>query len=173
MRINNISNKTIPTSVKIVLPKKSGGYINITLPTNHSVYGEIMDNNTSLRIYKQKGLIEIIEESKPENLEYYKVYNNSDINSTKIPDSVKKEISESIKRIQSNEEEEIFQEEEIQLDEFAEEIHISKSTQDDSFAETGLIEIEIIVPEHAIKNKGGRPKGAKNKPKKRIRTYKK
>jgi hypothetical protein len=28
------------------------------------------------------------------------------------------------------------------------------------------LEIEIIVPEDALKNKGGRPKGSKNKPKK-------
>ena len=153
MRIKNVTHNNgnpNPTNVKITLPRIGGGYEQIDLPPDHSVYGEIMDNNSSLRIYIQKRFIEIVDgEEKPDNIEYYIPYRNDAIE--EVYEIVQNDIDNYIK------------------DEINEEAEETEELKEVSLP----IEVEILVPESSIKNKGGRPKGAKNKPKRGPKKKKK
>jgi len=128
---------------------------NITLKPGEFLFVEELGNNSSLRIFEKKQLIQIINEDKPNHLSFLKAYNNSDL--------LKDDYSE----VKDNHEEvrnEIINDSNIPK-KLREKITLSKESQKKEELnedKQDLISIEIKVPEEAIKNKGGRPKGSKN-----------
>jgi hypothetical protein len=166
MKIVNVSDKKkniIRQTVNVVLTTKGGTKRNIKLEPGHFVYGEKMDNNMPLRIFQQKGIVEIIEEDKPENVEYYVSYGQN----TNIFKQAKDAIINKVAKVFVKEEDltEISDAHNIDKEELLEDIKEAVKSSPESNDEE--IEVEVIVPEESLpkKNKGGRPKGSKNKPK--------
>jgi hypothetical protein len=151
MKVTNITNETgsIPQDVRLPFLKKDGSNINLTLKSGEYIYIEHKGNNSILRLYEKKRILKITQEDLPKNYSYYKVYNN-----ISIVEKVKKTLKTVVKIF--TKEEDVSAIEEIHDNSLKEELNVDKP-----------IEVEVIVPEDSveIKNKGGRPKGSKNKPK--------
>ena len=109
MKIHNISNKSNnPISANIHLRNSKGIDNPITLNPGEIVYGEVSMLNNNLRIYMKKGILSIVEnETKPDSLEFYKIYDSSkDISSKsdnkkdstpEVKIEVKVEVNEEVK----------------------------------------------------------------------------
>jgi hypothetical protein len=159
MKVTNITNETGSISQDVRLPflRKDGSNINLTLKSGEYTYIEHKGNNSILRLYEKKRILKITQEDLPENYSYYKVYNN-----ISIVEKVKKTLKTVVKIF--TKEEDVSAIEEIHDISLKEEL---TSTLAEESSADEPIEVEIIVPEDSveIKNKGGRPKGSKNKSK--------
>ena len=177
MKIKNISNKKrglVPTSVEIVLTTKGGTKRNLKLEPGNYVYCERLDNNMPIRLFQQKGILEISEEEKTENFEYYTIYQEET--------SIVKQFIEKVVNVFSREEDFSSEEEgslnnenlnDENLEIFVEIEETKLVIEPEVEQEPESIEVEVIVPEDSLKNKGGRPKGSKNKTKKKKAKTKK
>jgi hypothetical protein len=166
MKIKNITKDT-NHSQEIVIPIliRGGEGINVTLKPGDFVFVEELNNNMTVRVYQQKQFLDITFDDKSENYDFYKVYEkeHSEISFT---DEQKRELISNSKVV-LDDISSIFSEEEI------EELIFEGTTKEELFIveeekaiENSEIEVEIVVPEGSIINKGGRPLGVKNKPKK-------
>ena len=171
MKIKNITKDT-NHSQEIVIPIliRGGEGINVTLKAGDIVFVEELNHNRTVRVYQQKQFLDITFDEKPENYDFYKVYEkeHSEISFT---DEQKRELI-SISKVVLDDINSIFSEEELSEEEI-EEIILEGTTKEELFIveeekviENSEIEVEIVVPEGSIINKGGRPLGVKNKPKK-------
>lgn len=191
MKVENISNNlSHPTSVNISLTNKGGSSNIVTLKPGEFVYGEIVNNNNQLRIYSQKGIIKVEEDiDKPDNMDYYVVYasyGSESLNKElKTRVTVREEDLTKVSELHNISKEDLVEEvKEIARREGAEEVEMALESasklleNSEEVIEMGEqlleeirsqnqeeIEIEVMVPEESIKNKGGRPKGSKNKSK--------
>lgn len=177
MKITNITNlkNKISQEVKIPLVKKGGTTINVTLKPGDYVFTDKNVNNNVLRIYEKKNFIKITQETPENNQSYYSIYNIKDLESEIKSNETKQIEHENILlENQTTTEESFFDEEHtlnLVLDSMIEEMEENGELNDviDNSVESEkeIIEFEIIVPEDSLKevNKGGRPKGSKNKPK--------
>jgi hypothetical protein len=150
MKIKNITKDTNHAQ-EIVIPIliRGGEGINLTLKPGDFVFVEELNNNMTVRVYQQKQFLDITFDEKSNNYDFYKVY-EKESGEVIFTDEQKKELITKSK-IVLDDISSILTEEEI----FVVEKEINNE-----------IEVEIIVPENSIINKGGRPKGVKNKPKK-------
>ena len=181
MKIKNITKDT-NHSQEIVIPIliRGGEGINVTLKAGDFVFVEELNNNMTVRVYQQKQFLDITFDEKPENYDFYKVYEKEQ-SKISFTDEQKRELISSPKVVLDdvssilNEEEMgelIFEgttkEELFVVTEVEGSIEVEIETEEVS-SEDALneeIEVEIAVPEGSIVNKGGRPLGVKNKPKK-------
>jgi hypothetical protein len=148
MKVQNVTNGTnIPQEIRLPLLKKGGGNSNVTIKPGEFVYIEERGNNSVLRMYEAKRILTVTEEQKPEPLSYYAVYNNNQVDNILKNAEVTEEVEEVVDENVETE----------STEEAKEDVKVEITTPE--------IEIEVIVPEGTIKNKGGRPKGSKNKPK--------
>jgi hypothetical protein len=135
MKITNISSASSPVSVSF--KKGSGEFAEVLLSKGEFIYTDSPEETKSIVIQWRKGNIETMQEEKPSDMEYYVVYGTDNI----VVDSV---VDDNIV-IKSNK---------------VETTHII--LQQESGDEEEVIE---TPSDEAKPNKGGRPKGAKNKPK--------
>jgi uncharacterized protein (UPF0147 family) len=156
MKIVNATNKLlIKSEISLPLLKKNGGNQQVTLNPGEFVYVEEIGNNSMLRFYERKKMIEVLEEEKPSNLNFYVVYNYFDL---------LKEVSENIANAHEKLRNEVINDERFPKalrEEFS-------KIEDKINSEEEEIVVEVIVPDNSLKedsnqNKGGRPKGSKNK----------
>lgn len=189
MKIKNITKDT-NHSQEIVIPIliRGGEGINVTLKAGDFVFVEELNNNMTVRVYQQKQFLDITFDEKPENYDFYKVYEKEQ-SQISFTDEQKRELISNSKVVLDdvssilNEEEMgelIFEgttkEELFVVTEVEGSIEVEIETETETKIETeGVsledalieeIEVEIVVPDGSIVNKGGRPLGVKNKPKK-------
>jgi len=166
MKIKNITKDT-NHSQEIVIPIliRGGEGINVTLKAGDFVFVEELNNNMTVRVYQQKQFLDITFDEKPENYDFYKVYEKEQ-SQISFTDEQKRELISSSKVV-LDDISSIFNEEEVG------ELILEGTTKEELFIveeekviENSEIEVEIVVPEGSIINKGGRPLGVKNKPKK-------
>lgn len=171
MKIKNITKDT-NHSQEIVIPIliRGGEGINVTLKAGDFVFVEELNNNMTVRVYQQKQFLDITFDEKPENYDFYKVYEKEQ-SQISFTDEQKRELISSSKVV-LDDISSILNEEEVGELIFEgttkEELFIVKEENviENSEIENSEIEVEIVVPEGSIINKGGRPLGVKNKPKK-------
>jgi hypothetical protein len=158
MKVTNATNSSnISRELRLPIIKKGGGNASVILKPGEFVYIEERANNSQLRMYEHKRMVNVTEEEKPEKLEYYKVYNSIDLLAL---------AGEDVQNAREALREAVINDERLPKklkDEFLK--------MDDEVEGGSEIEIEVQVPEDSIKedesqkNKGGRPKGSKNKSK--------
>lgn len=144
MKIKNISNQ----SLTIPFKSKQGKGVIITLNPGQIVFCEShTDKNQQVRVFLRKKKIEISEDDKPQNGQYYHAYGV-------LPHD------EVVKLMQHTAHT-------LDLDEEDDEVEPSESIPSDlEIKESEEVEdIDDTKQEGQIKNKGGRPKGSKNKKK--------
>lgn len=146
MKIKNLSQQDL----QIPMKKSNGQKLIVTLRPGQFAYSEAKQkrDNKQLLIWERKKAIEITEDELPKNLEYCHPYSPL-TNHTVIPVSVIELVEEG--------------EDEDEDDEVPVEVEISPVAEDDDF-EPKIPTTEKKEEEKI--NKGGRPKGAKNKSKK-------
>jgi hypothetical protein len=150
MKIKNITdNKIIKNNLSfpVTLDKNRG--IEIILEPGQFIYVEEQFNNMVLRVYKQKQLVSVVDEKKPSHLKYYEPYYEHDLAVKDLEIKIEESKLDVIKIDKTP----------LEQEKSLTQVTSEEESQND-------LEIEIIVPEDALKNKGGRPKGSKNKPKK-------
>lgn len=160
MKVTNITNSgDISREVRLPLLKKGGGNSNVTLNPGEFIYIEERGNNSQLRMFEHKKLLSVTDDAKPEGFEFYKVYNNIDL--LVLAGEELRKSHESLREAVINDESlpESFRKE------FAGIKNEVLENLDELDASENTIEIEVIVPEDSLKNKGGRPKGSTNKSK--------
>lgn len=145
MKIKNISNQPLTIPFK----SKQGKGVIITLNPGQIVFCEShTDKNQQVRVFLKKKKIEISEDDKPQNGQYYHAYGV-------LPHD------EVVKLMQHTAHT-------LDLDEEDDEVEPSESIPSDLEIKESEEEVEDIddtKQEGQIKNKGGRPKGSKNKKK--------
>jgi len=154
MKIKNISNQPLTIPFK----QKGGKGIIITINPGQIVYCEPHTaENKQVIIYDRKGKIIITDDEKPQNGQYYHPYGvlpHSEILKLKNAESLPRPINDT-------EEDDDDGEEDIELLEVEPEIINSNSDPDISDISTNV----EFKNNDLHKNKGGRPKGSKNKKK--------
>lgn len=146
MKIKNISNKELSIPFK----SKQGKGIILTLKPGQIVFCESHnDKNQQVRVFLRKNKIEISEDDKPQNGQYYHVYGV-------LPhEEVVKLMQHTAQTVDlDDEEDEISSSESISSD-----LVITESNEEE------VDDIDDKKQDSQIKNKGGRPKGSKNKKK--------
>jgi hypothetical protein len=159
MKIKNITKDT-NHSQEIVIPIliRGGEGINLTLKPGDFVFVEELNNNMTVRVYQQKQFLDITFEDKSEHYDFYKVY-EKEYSEISFTDEQKRELISNSKVV-LDDVSSILNEEEV------EELIFEGTTKEELFVVEPEIEVEIVVPDGSIINKGGRPLGVKNKPKK-------
>lgn len=146
MKIKNISNQPLTIPFK----SKQGKGVIITLNPGQIVFCEShTDKNQQVRVFLRKKKIEISEDDKPQNGQYYHAYGV-------LPhDEVVKLMQHTAHTLDLDEEDdEVEPSESIPSD-----LEIKESEEEE------VEDIDDTKQEGQIKNKGGRPKGSKNKKK--------
>jgi uncharacterized protein (UPF0147 family) len=154
MRIVNATNKLlIQSDVTLPLVDKSESK-SVTLKPGEFVFIEERGNNSVLRLFEQKKMLIVDDEEKPDGLSFCQVYNHFD-----LLKGVSNKISEA---------HEALREEVLNDERFPKAIREEFAKIKESANQEEPIELEVQVPESSINNenqinKGGRPKGSKNK----------
>jgi len=153
MKIKNISNQPLTIPFK----QKGGKGIIITLNPGQIVYCEPhTSENNQVRVYNRKGKIIITDDDKPQNGQYYHPYgvlSHEEVLALKNHSTI---IS-----VESDEEEDEDIVKEIDIVDL-EDSQDEEENDDDSDVDN---DIEFTDEKGSEKNKGGRPKGSKNKKK--------
>jgi hypothetical protein len=161
MKIKNITKDTNHAQ-EIVIPilLRSGEGINLTLKPGDFIFVEELNNNMTVRVYQQKQFLDITFDEKSNNYDFYKVYEKEQ-SEVLFTDKQKRELISNSKIVLDDISSIVTEKEELIFEGTTkEEIFVVEEKLNNE------IEVEIIVPENSIINKGGRPKGVKNKPKK-------
>ncbi len=180
MKLKNIGNKEI----RIAFTPKKGKMIIADLKPGQIIFGEPGSiDNKQIVILKRKGKIEVFEDDKPKNGEYYKPYgliSHEDVVKLTHIETKKTTI---ILEVDEDDDVEIElpeigkspvkeDESEFSLDEAEDDFNFENDEQDSTGAIDEIDDQKADIKTESTnvsKNKGGRPKGSKNKPKKRGR----
>lgn len=160
MKIQNISN--IGNELQLTLAKKDGSYFTIYLKRGQFVYVDTNNQPKSFYIQIRKGNIKSTEEDKPDNLAYFIAHSNTNTVFDNPVDEIKETDESTAEELLIADKQKPEATEQILSDNAVEKTTTNVEEFKNALTEyIQSIEQEILP----VKNKGGRPKGAKNKSK--------